>query len=79
MLFDALKDFRYKVLKVGLDGDIAGDITLSLNLLGNNPNVLEGKMFELNISVQSPLMNLLNMTSWQDQVRSSVNSAPAPN
>ncbi|HEY7797447.1 MAG TPA: YdbH domain-containing protein [Hyphomonadaceae bacterium] len=78
MLFDALKDFRYKVMKVGLDGDIAGNLTLTMNLLGNNPTVLDGKMFELNISVESPLMNLLNMTSWQDQLRSSVNTTPAP-
>jgi hypothetical protein len=78
MLFDALEDFRYKVLKVGLDGDIAGDITLTLNLLGSNPKVMKGQSFQLNISVESPLMNLLNMTSWQDQIRSSVDSAPAP-
>ena len=79
MLFDALKDFRYKVLKVGLDGDIAGDLTLTMNLLGNNPKVLNGQTFELNISVESPLMNLLNTTqSWQSQLKSSVNRAPAP-
>lgn len=79
MLFDALKDFRYRVLKVGLDGDIAGDLTLTMNLLGNNPKVLNGQTFELNISVESPLMNLLNTTqSWQSQLKSSVNRAPAP-
>ena len=78
MLFDALKDFRYKVLKVGLDGDIAGNITLTLNLLGFNPTVLAGSEFQLNISVESPLMNLLNMASWRDQMKSSVNRTPAP-
>ena len=79
MLFDALKDFRYKVLKVGLDGDIAGNLTLTMNLLGNNPKVMMGQTFALNISVESPLMNLLNTTqSWQSQLKSSVNGAPAP-
>ena len=38
MLFDALKDFRYKVLKVGLNGDIAGQITLTMNLFGKQPD-----------------------------------------
>lgn len=78
MLFDALKDFRYKVLKVGLDGDIADRIVLSLNLLGANPTVLNGKAFQLNISVDSPLMDLLNMTSWQDQMKAQITKAPAP-
>jgi hypothetical protein len=80
MLFDALKDFRYQVLKVGLDGDIAGRIVLSVNLLGRNPGVLSGAPFELNISVDSALMNLLNTTSWQDRLRTQI-TAPngAPN
>jgi len=80
MLFDALKDFRYKVLKVGLDGDIAGRIVLSVSLLGSNPTVLNGAPFELNISVDSALMNLLSMTSWQDQLKAQI-TAPdgAPN
>jgi hypothetical protein len=78
MLFDALKDFRYKVLKLGLNGDIAGRIELTLNLLGSNPTVLGGSDFQLNISVESPLMNLLNLTQWQDQLKSTVKTAPAP-
>jgi hypothetical protein len=72
MLFDALKDFRYRVLKVGLDGDIAGRIVLSMNLEGRNPTVLDGAPFALNISVDSALMNLLNMTSWQDQMKAQI-------
>ncbi|HEX5007210.1 MAG TPA: YdbH domain-containing protein, partial [Hyphomonadaceae bacterium] len=79
MLFDALKDFRYKVLKVGLNGDIAGKLTLTMNLLGSNPSVMMGQSFALNISVESPLMNLLNTTqSWQNQLKTSVNRTPAP-
>jgi hypothetical protein len=80
MLFDALKDFRYRVLKVGLDGDIAGRIVLSMNLLGSNPDVLKGAPFELNISVDSALMNLLNMASWQDQMKAQISTpSTAPN
>jgi len=63
MLFEALRDFRYKVLKLGLDGDIAGKMVLSLTLQGRNPKVLDGAPFDLNISIDSALMDLLNTTS----------------
>ena len=78
MLFDALKDFRYKVLKVGIDGNFTGNIRLSLNLLGSNPEVLAGSEFDLNIAVDSPLMNLLNTTSQWKNMRSNVTAAPSP-
>jgi hypothetical protein len=80
MLFDALKDFRYKVLTVKLDGDIAGRLVLTLGLLGRNPNVLSGAEFDLNISLDSALMSLLNTTSWQGQLNSQLKaSAGGPN
>jgi hypothetical protein len=60
MLFDALRDFRYKVLKVSINGEVTGQIVLKLTLLGNNPNVLGGADFDLNISIDSALMNLIN-------------------
>lgn len=72
MLFDALKNFRYRVLKVKLNGDIAGRLILSLGLLGRNPDVLDGAEFDLNISLDSALMSLLNTTTWQDQLKSAV-------
>ena len=60
MLFDALKDFRYQVLKVGVNGDITGWIVLSVDLLGRNPTVLDGAPFQLGISIDSELMKLAN-------------------
>ncbi|MDP3738759.1 MAG: YdbH domain-containing protein [Hyphomonadaceae bacterium] len=78
MLFDALKDFRYKVLKLGIDGDIAGDILLTMNLRGSNPTVLAGSEFDLNIGVDSPLMNLLGTADQWKNMRSSVGAAPSP-
>ncbi len=60
MLFDALKDFRYRVLKVGLDGDVAGTMMLTLNVEGMNPEVLAGAPFKLNIGIESELAELLN-------------------
>jgi dicarboxylate transporter DctA-like protein len=81
MLFDALKDFRYQVLKVGVNGDIAGRIVLSLNLLGRNPTVLDGAQFKLGISVDSELMNLMNTTQWRSRINNAIadSVAGAPN
>ena len=59
MLFDALKDFRYEVLKVGLDGNLTGRMMLTMSILGRNPDVLSGQPFQLNIGVDSALVPLL--------------------
>ena len=58
-LFEALKDFRYEVLKVGLNGDLAGRIMMTLNVYGKNPDVLAGTPFQLNIGIDSELVQLL--------------------
>lgn len=69
MLFDALKDFRYRVMRVGLDGDLAGRMVLTFDLLGSNPEVFSGAAFDIGISVDSPLLNLLNIVNQgQDEV-----------
>lgn len=60
LLFDALKDFRYRVLRIGLDGDVAGTMMLTLNVEGLNPEVLSGAPFKLNIGIESELAELLN-------------------
>lgn len=73
MLFDALKDFRYKVLELGIDGDIAGRIRLSMSLSGRNPTVMAGAEFKLGISIDSALMELLNTTQgWRGQLSGAV-------
>jgi hypothetical protein len=46
-----------------LDGDLAGQMVLKLTLRGNNPDVLNGQPFDVNISLDSALVSLLNMTS----------------
>jgi translocation and assembly module TamB len=71
MLFDALKDFRYKLLELELDGDLAGDMQLKLRLQGSNPAVLSGGEFHINIGIDAPLMSLLNM---QNNVNNTVRS-----
>lgn len=72
MVFDALKDFRYQVLKVGLNGDLAGRMVMSLSVLGRNPDVLGGQPFQLNIGIDSELVRLLTSTTSQPDIRTAV-------
>ena len=69
MVMDALKDFRFEVLKIGLDGNLAGKMVLSLDMLGRNPAVLNGKAFQMNISIDSELAKLVNSLSQGTSVR----------
>ncbi len=66
MVFNALKDFRYEVLKVGLDGDLAGRMMMTLSVLGSNPAVLDGVPFQLNIGIDSDLVNLITTLTKTD-------------
>lgn len=72
MLFDALKDFHYEVLQVGLDGNLTGKMMLTLSILGRNPDVLSGQPFQLNIGVDSALVPLLTSTTQRPDVRTAV-------
>lgn len=75
MVFDALKDFRYEVLKVGLNGDLAGRIMVSLSVLGRNPDVLGGQPFQLNVGIDSELVNLLTQAARSADVKAIIEDA----
>ena len=60
LAFDALKNFRYDILSVGLDGNLADTMTLSVALAGQNPDVLDGQAFNLNLGIETKLVQLLN-------------------
>ena len=72
MLFDALKDFRYEVLEVGLDGNLTGQMLLKLSLLGRNPDVLGGQPFQLNIGIDSALVPLLTSTFQKPDINTAI-------
>ncbi|MEQ1781256.1 MAG: YdbH domain-containing protein [Hyphomonadaceae bacterium] len=72
MLFDALKDFHYEVLQVGLDGNLTGNMLLTLSILGRNPDVMSGQPFQLNIGVDSALVPLLTSTMQRPDVRTAI-------
>ena len=68
--FDALRDFRFKVLEIGIDGNLVDDIVVSMRLLGRNPKVYGGADFDFRISIDSKLAQLIRSgrsaatTSW---------------
>ncbi|MCI4645381.1 MAG: YdbH domain-containing protein, partial [Hyphomonadaceae bacterium] len=62
LAFRALRDFRFTVLEIGADGNLADDIVLSARLQGHNPDVLNGQGFNFNVSVDSKLGQLLSST-----------------
>lgn len=75
MAFDALKDFRYEVLQLGLDGDLAGQMMLTLGVRGSNPDVLDGAPFQLNIGIDSALVPLLTSTFQRPDIRTAIEQA----
>jgi hypothetical protein len=75
MLFDALKDFRYEVLEVGLDGNLTGQMLLKLSVLGRNPDVLGGQPFQLNIGIDSALVPLLTSTFQKPDIGAAIEQA----
>ncbi len=68
--FTALRDFRFSVLELGVNGNLIDDIIVSLTLLGRNPDVLGGSEFKYNISIDSKLAQLIQ--SGRDIATSSV-------
>jgi hypothetical protein len=57
--FKALRNLRYSVLELGVNGNLIGDIVVSLKVLGKNPDVLGGAEFSFNIAVDSKLAQLI--------------------
>lgn len=68
LAFEALRDLRFNVLEVGINGDLAGQIQANLLIAGRNVNPLPmgprltlpaGQAFEFNIGFDVPLGKLL--------------------
>lgn len=59
LAFEALKDFRFSVLELGADGNLSGDMLITLRLVGRSPEVLDGAPFAFNIGIDSKLMQLI--------------------
>ncbi len=59
MAFQALRDFRFSVLELGVDGNLSGDMLITLRLVGVSPEVLDGAPFAFNIGIDTKLMQLI--------------------
>lgn len=57
----ALADFRYHSLAVDLSGNAAGEGTIMLKVQGQNPAVLEGQAFNLNIKLETNFDRLIEI------------------
>ena len=59
LAFNALRDFRFSVLEIRADGNLSGDMLITMKLAGYSPAVLQGAPFVFNIGVDSKLMQLI--------------------
>ena len=59
LAIQALEDFRYDKLTVGLNKSASNQALVSLGILGHNPDVLDGQPFQFNINLESDLTSVL--------------------
>ncbi|MGB8275431.1 MAG: YdbH domain-containing protein, partial [Alphaproteobacteria bacterium] len=60
LMLRALEDFHYTELAVEIEKSPTGDARMTLHLLGRNPAVMEGHLFEFNINVTGNVEKLLS-------------------
>jgi hypothetical protein len=61
LVLKALADFHYDSLVVALAGDMLGQGVITLKIQGNNPTVLEGQPFNLNIKLETNFERLIDL------------------
>ena len=59
LLLDVLRDFHYDDLVVTIEKSFTGDASVQVHLEGNNPGVLEGQPFRINLNVSGNLDRLV--------------------
>jgi hypothetical protein len=59
VVFKLLENFHYETIEAKLDGDTDESVTLSIRLLGANPDYLDGHPFDYTLTVDSRLVDLL--------------------
>lgn len=59
LLLQALTEFHYTELTLKLNNSTSNDLVATLSLLGKNPSVLKGRLFRLNINLESNIGNIL--------------------
>ncbi|HWP65571.1 MAG TPA: YdbH domain-containing protein, partial [Candidatus Limnocylindria bacterium] len=59
LLLGVLDDFRYDALSLGLDGDLAEPMAMTIKLRGRNPTYQGGRPVVFNVTIEAPLAGLL--------------------
>ncbi len=59
LLLQAAQDFHYTELSMDLDKAVTHDLVAKLSLLGNNPAVMDGRAFRLNIKLETDIDKIL--------------------
>jgi len=59
LLLQAMQDFHYTELSLDLDKSVTHDLVAKLSLLGNNPEVKDGRAFRLNIRLETDIDKIL--------------------
>lgn len=60
LLLQALQDFHYTELSLTLNKSASHDLTARLSLLGSNPDIKDGQVFRLNITLESNIDKILS-------------------
>ena len=68
LFFEAIKDFQYDEMTLDVAGDVAGELELTLRLLGHNPAVLDGYPFDVNMKLAADLVSLFNRASMGERL-----------
>ncbi len=58
LAFDALANLRYRVLEIGVDGPLTGDLSLKFLFEGANPDVMSGYPIRFNLGATGPFVQL---------------------
>lgn len=64
LLLQAMQDFHYTELSLDIDKSVADDLVAKLSLLGNNPKVMEGQDFRLNIRLETDIDKILEKINY---------------
>jgi hypothetical protein len=59
LLLQALENFRYKELRLTIDGRTDGEMDVKLHIAGANPDLYDGYPIEFNLNLEGALANVL--------------------
>jgi hypothetical protein len=67
-VYQALEYYQYDTLSAGVDFDELGELVLSLQMLGQSPNVGQGQRINLNLNISDNIPALLQSLQAADNI-----------